>query len=713
MPEEVKIAIKSEYDANGANRAKQDLRQLSQDIPASLNKTEKALAGVSRATADLSPQADRAAASLSKIKAPDAPVQASASWKSLLTNISRGADSGTLSLSGLSGAALRFTSLSAGFAGVSVAMQGVNKALMQVGERFSAINGVAADSSSLFSNVFTAASDYIGETLGNFAANNLDPNSGIAKTIANIATYNTSKQRIAQAEAEQKQLPLQGLEHTVQAYQRTITQGVAAARETRDTTQQIAQDQLDAANLKADVERQAAADELSSAQNRITLEQAQGEISATRAEQERAAAQKLHAERLSQINQQAESAKVQYAAALHSAAEKYNEDLVQVMADPRLDRIKSNFDRYYSNAREAFPKEALALLSSLNNSKKALKNESDKAAADLDSSDTALATAKQRENIAKQQAQVEVETAKAAALEAEANNRRATINKALADIAANHKTSQSYAAQSATSEAQRIDADRQALERRKYELLQLRKTPNLSQDSIASINAALRATNAEINGFKEHYGRMRVASQKDLQNLQFPDLKTTNRTLNGNLRSLERAYSQTAKRLERSASRGDEKGVQKALDSMAKRAAQIEQITGNTGKVLDMYNRAKDQAAIIQATSQKDGLTADQLRDNQIRQGFGRKPRYTPKKPQTTTEERAQYSSLQPASNAAAKAAQNAQKTSQDLQALTSSLSALADATSSSNSSLASAIKSCQDAIKKINSNISTIRTKL
>ena len=713
MPEEVKIAIKSEYDANGANRAKQDLRQLSQDIPASLNKTEKALAGVSRATADLSPQADRAAASLSKIKAPDAPVQASASWKSLLTNISRGADSGTLSLSGLSGAALRFTSLSAGFAGVSVAMQGVNKALMQVGEQFQILNGVAADSSGVLSNILSAASDSVGTTLSNVAKNNLDQDSWFAKTIAGLTTYNNTKQRIAQDEAAQKQIPLNQLEHTVQAYQRTINQGLAAARETRETTQQIAQEQLDAANLKAEVERQAAADELSITQNRITLEQAQGEISASRAEQERADAQKLHAERLSQINQQAEAAKVQYAAALHSAADKYNEDLLKVMADPHLSGLESDVERYYARARNDFPDEAQGFFSFFRNLQKSLADESDKAAADLDSSDTALATAKQRENIAKQQAQVEVETAKAAALEAEANNRRASINKSLADIAANHKTSQTYAAQSATSEAQRIDADRQALERRKYELLQLRKTPNLSQDSIASINAALRATNAEINGFKEHYGRMRVAAQKDLQHVQFPDLRTHGRALTGNLRSLEQGYANAAKRLERSAARGDEKGVQNALDTMAKRAAQIEQITGNTGKVLDMYNRAKDQAAIIQATSQKDGLTADQLRENQIRQSLGRKPRYTPKQPQPKTEERAQYSSLQPASNAAAKAAQNAQKISQDLQALTSSLSALADATSSSNSSLASAIKSCQDAIKKINSTISTIRTKL
>ena len=68
---------------------------------------------------------------------------------------------------------------------------------------------------------------------------------------------------------------------------------------------------------------------------------------------------------------------------------------------------------------------------------------------------------------------------------------RESIAKSLGDLDQRYKVSRSYAQQSTGTEAARIEADRQALEERRQELLRMKRTPKLPKDVYEQIKAAL------------------------------------------------------------------------------------------------------------------------------------------------------------------------------------------------------------------------------
>ena len=744
---------------------------------------------------------------LSALPAPEPTRRQATTLRGLLSGVTRSADQGTLSLSSLTGAALRFGTVAASFEAVKVALQGVGKAAVEVGDHFNTFTGVTADSTGLFSNLSGAAADSVSHLLSNVTVNFLEAQKaaggfggavagGIGEAIASLTRYNSLKSQTEQNEAaasqakeqrEAKQLLAyqaarqQALNDTASAFQRSLADGLAAAQQTRDISQQVAKEEADAAELKAEKERQAADSQLAASQNAITLRAASGQLSSQQAEAERAAAEENHAKRLEQITAQAEAAKVRYSEALSQAATQFSEQLVNLLGSSRLAKFQPVLDvklpdmarlnrinallnepnskltaqqtRSLETERQALitsatdlaslfasidgslkpsADEAVKLADTLQQLYRSAQGELDKASEAEVASQQALDAAKQRAALESKRAADASSSAEATRAEAEANSLRASITQSLADLDKRYKTSRSYAQQSNGSEASRLAADRQALTARREALRSMRRTPNLSADSLNAIDEALKETNAEIRGMQAEFSRARVSAQKSLQNWQPPDLKASNKSFSGTLRQMERGYALAAQRLERSAARGDDEGMQRAQKSMARLGAKIEQITGNTGKMLDKYQADMEAATKVRNSSNGDGLTAQQLKANEVRRGFGLPDRYKPRKtsPRKDDEndspaarrEPQQPRAAQPAAQPAAKApdlsqandaARQMTQQMQQLQAQAQQLTSGMQGAAAAASKAASSFAATQSQIAELKSTLERIKSKV
>ena len=153
MPDDPEIIakIKTSYDATGAKEAKKDIQNLTQGRDGII------------------PAAQKSGEALSKIKAPAVPAQAQLSWQQYLPLLTRGATSGTLSLTALTGAAMRFGPVAGAAAAAATAgFETLSKTFDKTFDHFDEYKEEFGKSSgSFWGGLFSAGTDAISDGLSN------------------------------------------------------------------------------------------------------------------------------------------------------------------------------------------------------------------------------------------------------------------------------------------------------------------------------------------------------------------------------------------------------------------------------------------------------------------------------------------------------------------------------------------------------------------
>ena len=143
--------IKTSYDATGAKEAKKDIQNLTQGRDGII------------------PAAQKSGEALSKIKAPAVPAQTQLSWQQYLPLLTRGATSGTLSLTALTGAAMRFGPVAGAAAAAATAgFETLSKTFDKTFDHFDEYKeefGISSES--LWGSIFSAGTDAISDGLSN------------------------------------------------------------------------------------------------------------------------------------------------------------------------------------------------------------------------------------------------------------------------------------------------------------------------------------------------------------------------------------------------------------------------------------------------------------------------------------------------------------------------------------------------------------------
>ena len=197
----------------------------------------------------------------------------------------------------------------------------------------------------------------------------------------------------------------------------------------------------------------------------------------------------------------------------------------------------------------------------------------------------------------------------------------AGVAESLQKLEETYKTSANYAEQDNRTAAQKLAADRRMLEEKERYLQALAATPNMDAATAARVNDALAACQRELVAYKDSISANKQAAQRQLEEWQPLGLKATNAGLQGNLRRMEKAYAELAKKAEEAAQKGDEEAVNRYRKEMEKLALNIEKISGYTGQQAEQHQQLM--AALEVALQGANGLSANEEQIKRIHAALG------------------------------------------------------------------------------------------
>ena len=197
----------------------------------------------------------------------------------------------------------------------------------------------------------------------------------------------------------------------------------------------------------------------------------------------------------------------------------------------------------------------------------------------------------------------------------------AGVAESLQKLEETYKTSTNYAEQDNRTAAQKLAADRRMLEEKERYLQALAATPNMDAATAARVNDALAACQRELVAYKDSISANKQAAQRQLEEWQPLGLKAANAGLQGNLRRMEKAYADLAKKAEDAAQKGDEEAVNRYRKEMEKLALNIEKISGYTGQQAEQHQQLM--AALEVALQGANGLSANEEQIKRIHAALG------------------------------------------------------------------------------------------
>lgn len=286
------------------------------------------------------------------------------------------------------------------------------------------------------------------------------------------------------------------------------------------------------------------------------------------------------------------------------------------------------------------------------------------------------------------------------------NVRAKQVAEALGDLEKQYKVTGNYVEMDNRTQAAIHTADEKALTARRAALEKLKASPNVDASTLKAINQKIKDTDAQLRGLRQAMRQSALEAQKAVANLRPLGQQAQTKSLQPALQKAEKAYVALAKRAERQASKGDDKGLERTMAAMRKNAAAQEKMTGFTGRAAaHMKDTEGKLRSIAQGTARQDrGLTAEQAQQNKVLASLGEKRRWHGK--QTQAAQRAAKAKDDEA-RADEQAAQNAKKTAR--QSKTAQKASKTTQLAADVSDLRAQVQRLENAQRDLNANIGSL----